>query len=423
MSPDRGTADRLNDHLDAVVSGDVARSHDLDPSIAATVERFFTADDAPGPPPGLADRIWAEVMDHTATVELVLTIPASRPDRNGRAPLRFRRTAPPNHGPSALAYLATAALVLLTLVGSFVALRGSLPLIGPEERAVIIPAIDDATELPAGVIEDVVLLRATLEEMPPAGGTPRIGLYRTQLAPGAVERGGSQADTGVGNELFTIESGQVTVEADAPVVVTRAATNPAAEPILTQPGTAIVLDVGDQLLAPNGVSFRLRNDDLNPATVLGFSIGTVGDNVQAVSRPPGVTYSDGFPYKLPGTYPTVPAEATVHRLTLAPGAELPVRDLPGLELVYVEAGALDFLDVQTEMPATAVRAFTIRAGSGAETFGPTPARTVLANRGTEPLVILTASVVPTGASELTPQASGSDGWGTGDHLPGEPRPD
>jgi hypothetical protein len=317
-----------------------------------------------------------------------------------------------------LSFLATAALIALTLIGSFVALRGSLRVLDTEQRA-IIPAIEDTTGrvLPAGVTGDVVLLRATLEQMPPAGGTPRIGLYRTQLAPGAVERGGSQADTGVGNDLFTVESGQVTVEADAPVLVTRAATNPAAEPILTQPGTAIALDVGDQLFAPNGVSFRLRNDDLNPATVLGFSIGTVGNNVQAVSRPPGVTYIDSFPYKLPGTYPTVPAEATVHRLTLAPGAELPIRDLPGLELVYVEAGALNVVTTQAETAETPERSFTIRAGSGTETFGPTPARTVLANRGPEPVVILAASVIPDGVAEPTHPAPASDGWGTGDGVP------
>lgn len=50
MSVERTTADRLNDHLDAVVADDATRPHDLDPSLAGSVELFFVADDAPGLP-------------------------------------------------------------------------------------------------------------------------------------------------------------------------------------------------------------------------------------------------------------------------------------------------------------------------------------------------------------------------------------
>ena len=87
MSQDRGAADRLNDHLDAAAAGDATRSHALDPAIVATVERFFAADDAPGPPPGLADHLWRELIHQTASVECVPLIPALRPHRNGRTPI------------------------------------------------------------------------------------------------------------------------------------------------------------------------------------------------------------------------------------------------------------------------------------------------------------------------------------------------
>src|SRR5215213_12012006 len=132
------------------------------------------------------------------------------------------------------------------------------------------------------------------------------------------------------------------------------------------------------------------------------------------SLPPDVTYAISLPYKLLTTLPAVPAQTTVHRLTLAPGAELAVRDLPGLELVYVEAGDLDLVFDSPEIPGSPERFATIGAGSGTEFFGPTPERAVLANRGAQPLVILAAAVVPAGASEPTPQEPWSDGWGSGD---------
>ena len=179
----------------------------------------------------------------------------------------------------------------------------------------------------------------------------------------------------------------------------------------------IVLHMGDQLYAPNGVSFRRRNDGPTPATTLDFSLGTGGAPSAGTALPGGVTADSGLPSKQPSAYPAVPAEATVHRLTLAPGDELAVRDLAGLEQVYVESGALNLVYARPESPESPERAVTIWAGSGTETFGPTPDRAVLANRGAEPLVILAASVVPAGAREPAPQEPWSDGWGTGDHKP------
>jgi hypothetical protein len=425
MNQDRGAADRLNDHLDVAVAGDAARSHDLDPAIAATVERFFAADDAPGPPSGLADHLWQELMGETASLDVVPLVPALRPHRNGRAPIDLWHTTLPNHGPSALAYLATAALVLVTLVGGFLALRGSLNLMGQDQRPLIIPAIDSTAEsvLPSGAITDNVVLRATLEtlgQMPSSRAQHELTLSRFRLAPGAVQPVGSQADTGVGLYLFTVEAGQVTVEADATVLVTRADANSTAAPDPVPPGTALTLEVNDQLYAPSGVSFRRRNDGATPAILLDFSLSSVGDMYFDRTMPPGVTDDAGLPYKLLTEFPAVPAEATVHRRTLAPGAELAVRDLPGLELVYVESGVLDLVFDKGGTLSTPERVRTLSAGNGTDVFGRTPERAVLANRGTEPLVILTASVVPAGASEPTPQISWSDGWGTGD-LKQEPQ--
>jgi hypothetical protein len=407
MSAERTADDRLNDRLDAIVTGEPTPPA-LDPAVDAAVARFFAADDAPGPPPGLADRIWDELLEQDRFAELVPQTPSIPAVRVGRqtpgalpAPLARGGTFHPRW---TLAQLATAALVLLTVVSGFVALQGSLRMTGPRQPGVIIPAIDRSSAIPPEGSSHEVLLRATLEQMPPAGGTHQLAMYRVQLAPGTTEHAGSQADTGVGHDLFTVEAGQVTVDADGPVILTRAVAGPAATPTSVPPGTAVVLDVGDQLLAPSGVTFRRRNDDSTPATLLGYSFGNIGESVHTWSNPAGVTYVHGFPFTLPSEFPALPAEVTVRRLTLAPGAELAVRDLHGLELVYVEAGALDLVYAKAETPATPERAFTIRAGSGTETFGRTPEKALLANRGAEPLVLLTASVVPSDTGDAVPRA-------------------
>jgi hypothetical protein len=410
MSPERGAADRLNDHLDAVVTGDATRSQDIDASLAVTVERFFAADNAPAPAPGLADHLWEELMNHhTATVAHVSGISALAPGRTGWAPLRIGSATPRHNGPSAIAYFATAALLILTVLGGFVALRGLPQLMGPDQRPLMIPAIDSTPEhvLSSDAITDDIVLRATLEtlgEMPSSRAAHQLALIRYRLDPGAVQPVGKQEDTGVGLNLFTIEAGQVTVEADAPVLVTRAAANLATAPDPMPSGTAIVLEAGDQLYAPSGVSFSRRNGGSDPATVLEFSISSVGDIWPAMMMPAGVTVDNSLPFKLLTTFPTVPAEASVHRRTLEPGAEIALRDLPGLELVYVEAGTLDLVFDKGGSLGTPERVRTLSAGGGTEIFGRTPERAVLANRGTEPLVLLTASVVPTSAAVATPQA-------------------
>ena len=409
MSLEWSAADRLNAQLDAVVTGSATPSRDVDASLAITVEHFFNADDTPAPPPGLADHVWEELMNlHTATAADGSGVAVLRPRRQGWVPPRHRPTASPHRGPSMIAFLATAALVVLTLVGGFVALRGLPQLMGPDQRPLMIPAIDSTPEhvRPSDAITDDIVLRATLEtlgEMPSSTAAHQLALNRYRLAPGAVQAVGSHENTGVGLNLFTVEAGQVTVEADAPVLVTRAAANLATVPDPVPSGTAIVLEAGDQLYAPSGVSFSRRNDGSDPAIVLEFSISSVGDIWRVMTMPAGVTVDNGLPYELLTMFPTVPAEATVRGLTLEPGAELALRDLPGLELVYVEAGTLDLVFDKGGTLGTPERVRTLSAGGGTETFGRTPERAVLANRGTEPLVILTASVVPLSEPAATPE--------------------
>src|SRR5687767_10831431 len=144
MSPERSAADRLNDRLDAVATG-TARSRDLDPALGATVERFFAADDAPAPPPELADRLWERLMDAPASVEVTPHPPVVLPDRNGRAPAHVAPSPLPRQSLSGprwtLGQLATAALVALVLAGTVILLGpGRLTPLRPGDAPAIVPA-------------------------------------------------------------------------------------------------------------------------------------------------------------------------------------------------------------------------------------------------------------------------------------------
>jgi hypothetical protein len=426
MSPDRGAADRLSRYLDAIATDEDAQSHPLEPELATAVERLFAADDAPPPPSGLADQIWQELMGPGEAEDSVPLVAVFPPVPNGRTTIGpqlptvpVRHAEPRHRGSSAAAYLATAALVLLALVAGLVALRGSMVLVGPDQRAIIIPATDITPErlAPSDPAADELLLRSTLEQMPPEQGqSPQFALERVHLAPGAVEQAGSQENTGVGIDLFTVESGQITVAADAPVFLLRAVAIASGSPSLVQPGTAVTMNPGDHLYAQSGVAFSRRNDGSSPATLLSFSIGAVGDIPTTTSPPDGVTYDSGLPSGQPPDIPAAPAEAAVHRRTLPPGAEIAVRDVPGLHLVFVESGDLDLIYAEAETPPPPEDVLTIPEGSGTGAFGPTPEQAVLANRGDEPLVILTASIVAKSPDVQTPEASWSDGWGTGDQM-------
>jgi len=390
--------DEMRRYWDEIARGEPATPGNLDPELAATIQRVHALQDVPAPTAIYVKRLREDLM-HAASTPLTLTPKASN---NGRSPSHlFQRSVPPIARPArrswALTQLLTAALVVATLVVAFQVVR--LPRGAPPNDqpgglpALIAPATLSTPETtPETVPEDDIVLQATLEtlgEMPSSRAQHELALARYRLAPGAEQPVGKQEDTGVGIELFTVETGQVTVEADAPVLVTRAEAT-AAAPSPVPAGTAIVLEVGDQLYAPSGVSFRRRNDGSDPAVLLDFSLSSVGDTYFDQALPPGVTDDAGFPYKLLSEFPAVPAEATVHRRTLEPGAELAVRDIPGLEMVYVDAGELDLVFDKGGTLGTPERVRTLSAGNGTEVFGRTPERAVLANRSTEPLILLTA---------------------------------
>ena len=404
MSPDHGTADRLSDHLDAVVSGGAIRSQSLDPSIGATVERFFAADDAPSPPPGLANHLWQELMDHTASVEFVPYFPALQSERNSRDPLRLQHIAPPNHGPSALAYLATAALLLLTLAVGFAAVWPGLQM--KEGDPVHRPALIRALEaVPGDVGEDLLVQTSFAVEELPAGAVETI-FYRVTLPPGTalpslmgpycVQRP-ELFTSGVGAEV--VQSGTYALRLDAPIRIRRDGSSRPVEEIPA--GVEVTLDPGDTAIYPDYSTLgTIRNAGTEPLVVVGVAIvDAEGSGIPTPPLPIGAKteYLAGANASDWWALPAGPVTVSLWRLTLPEGACVGPYGGVGLEAWRVESGAITRRFIRPDETAHRGRPLFQPAGTTTSLGAVAPGvQRIFTSTGDEPAVLLALSIEPTG---------------------------
>src|SRR5688572_22292326 len=113
------TAARLDVYLDALVRGRRPEDDGFDSALAATVRRVHARPVAPAPDAAYAERLWRELaacepagrgVGRSAAVGSIGIVPWSLAGRGSGVSVRLR-------GSRALANLATAAVVLVTLVG------------------------------------------------------------------------------------------------------------------------------------------------------------------------------------------------------------------------------------------------------------------------------------------------------------------
>jgi len=311
--------------------------------------RSLPFDAAPVTAPVL-DRLWVAIDQLEGTVPMerrplvtgfprAVSLPAAavdppaRPDR--RMPLAVWRWA--THS------MATAALVLLTLLVGYVAIGG--PRLGRGDEPVLgIPAPESpSVALALEGVENTFLLQGTVETLPAMAAW--VGMERTVLDSGTETTLGVRQERGEGPLLFRVESGVLSLHADGPVQVTRVGTTDAID---VEPETDIRLSAGDQGFAPFGVVTRWRNEGLAAVSVLSTGIRSYAG---CCSVPYGEEYDEILAEY---TYmpPAPPFELMVRRVTLQPGETLAVDAMPDLELLSVESGTLVALDEATpEKPA------------------------------------------------------------------------
>jgi hypothetical protein len=356
---------------------------EVDASLLDTLASLYVRDDAQLPDPRFLDRLEQTLLERHAVTTTPVKAPLRSPNGQTASTPPLARFAPrqlpaPRSRGWLLAQLATAALVLLTLAGSVMILHGPLRL-GQEERPAIMPAIE-------GTQETTTLVEALVTGWPSAGPPFFASIERIAFDPGAVETASTDA-TGMGPDLFMVESGQVTVMADGPVVVTRGPAERTDDPTTATAGTTIVLDVGDRFFAPAEVSFQRRNDTAAPASILDFQIS----DVEPAHHSLDVHYQRIMPDKIFNVVPPEPAQVALRRLRLQPGSALPIGELPGLQMLYVEEGTLDLMGERAAGDLVPMRSSSISAGSGTSYFEVVSA---LVNRSADPITVLIATIEP-----------------------------
>jgi hypothetical protein len=355
MVEERAPDDALNRFWNALVqSGAAPPEGDLDAVQAETVRRLHAMTRAPLPKEVQARVDGAVLEDRTA--------PRGGLQDDAHLPLRLHRsrvlargldaTAPSGQVPKdrlprssqqletsrlrwALAQMATALLLVLTLLVSYVAF-GPLPFGRQVERGLEMPPPAAPSAPPVAWDEESILLHDTIDAIPDVAYW--IGIGRTVLEPGVEFTRGKGEVRGDGPLLLRVESGALTLTANGPMTVTRAdATSPSEIPT----GADVTLQPGDQGFTPAGVSTHWRNDGTTPVSVLQAGIMTSGLDWQASLT--GRTYEE-----LLGEYGSVPFHApvvmTVSRVTLSGGETLAVDATPGLEMLTVETGNLVAID-------------------------------------------------------------------------------
>ena len=383
MSENRATADLLNDLLDTRTTGEGHQSlSEDDLALVALVKSFYSADDTPGPPPALESQVWRDLVlapthlnHHSphAPEPSFLFAPAmddaSSGPRSGNVTTRSRW---------ALSFLATAALVLLALAGSLLALQGTRPARDQSTESLYLPASTTA-------VPPVLVMEGTAEAWPEADPPLWASLQRITIDPGEAE----DASQVVGDAavLFTVETGQLTVDASGPVTVTRGPGDGGAAPVTEPAGAAIQLDVNDQLFVPAGVALTRRNEGSAPVSMLELRIADGG-----ADTPPGQRALSAADFRQGAQCSASDASFDgCQRLELLPGESLAIGELPGLQMLAVESGSLELLGGYQLGSQTAAGSDPVAAGSGQAHFDTT---TGLANRGSEPVVFLVATITP-----------------------------
>src|SRR5918995_3317608 len=120
----------LRRYWDEIARGEPATPDDLDPDLAALIRRLHALPDVPPPDPTFARQLRESLM-HATTTPLRLTDPRTSLARNGQSAPPVRRpilsafpVSPVRWAP---AYLVTALLVMLVLIGSVLVIGPGRP--------------------------------------------------------------------------------------------------------------------------------------------------------------------------------------------------------------------------------------------------------------------------------------------------------
>ena len=321
------TVSSLRRYWDELVQGRPGSPAELDPAIAATVRRLHTRDDALGADPRFADRLLEDLM-HAATEPDPLAFPLMPPVvpvmTNGRAPSRSLSRSRTPGSRWALVQMATAALLLLTLVASFLAFGPSRP--GRQQTAPgVIPAINSELASTPAAQAAGVSTKPLFDIVIPAIDDDQgfVAIDRYAIPPATTLKAdmhGSHIPA-----VFLLVAGQLdasATDAAQPVRVIRS--GGAAPEEALRAGDSVSLAAGDGIVIPENGAADFRNVVTEPAILLYVL-------QPSYLVPPD---SNAVPHETLGGSARdlkAPLAVSVQQATLAPGATLPGADAPTVE--------------------------------------------------------------------------------------------
>jgi hypothetical protein len=338
--------DAVGEYWDALNQG-VPRSEvpALDPSLASIIDRVHSLDDAHSPDVDFVTRLEQQIMGSNTSTWFDLSASHTNltSSANGRReglvlPLALPRVD--RRGRQWMTSLATAALLLLTLVAGYLAFGGALRPRPQDDMLAAIPAIvgTPAGSPSAGLTQETILFQQRIEEIPDEPGWT--GVERYSFAPGETWSFGKVGGATHGPMLYRLEVGTMTVRAATPFTVTRAGAS--ATEALQE--TDIVLAPGDVVFLPYGVAAEWRNAGTAPAQVLAAGIALRG-----MQTKPTQYYYNVYPHD----WPPAPVEFTLRLLALPPGEHMPIAAEPGMAYLGVESGGLTIVWIDQATPTGA----------------------------------------------------------------------
>jgi quercetin dioxygenase-like cupin family protein len=306
--------ERLDGFWNELVAGKPAPATDLDPSLIDVVRRFHRSTDVPGPDAAFVDRLMEELMETTVPAAPVPRLPSIPP--NGRVARPRTRWSSPVR-PAAprgwlVTQLATAALLLLTLLGIYFAfLHDRFAADGPTG----VPGLAGS---PVSIQAPPAVLRETIVDTvfdPLPQGKPNVFVERWHFKPGPA--------------TFT----QVPIEEPQVLAVTVGTI------VGTFGGMEQTLTAGHQVVVPAGQGVILRNPDPAVEAELFFILITPDYGVGEQHDPAYISADNpiaSFATSLPGG----PGRVVLERLTVPPGASLPPEESTGAGRIGIESGRL-----------------------------------------------------------------------------------
>jgi hypothetical protein len=330
--------------------------------------------------PAVLARIAAQPAEDAMTQTHVLTAPAFASAPNGRissAPLTAARTLRPWSWRSAGNVLATAALIILVLAGSLVALG---PLGGGwSNRLPVLPAISGIPTAESGIVTET-LLDETVPERPAERAAIYLGYHR-------LEAGVSFSEPRVvGTYLVAVEQGTAEI---------------------TSSEESRILTSGERFVAPSTDGIAIVNIGEDEARVISLLLQdavatSAGENSASTGYSDPQKGESVWPLQVSATLPAGPSQVILERVTLPSGAALPPYAATDLDWVGIGAGRLGITLAGAQLP--------FRWDPGEEqTYGNfeglpsirAGTEVALRNAGDDPLVLYRLAVRPRAAATPT----------------------